>query len=164
MPSKDTTMETTKRSELPIDVAILILRLALGFVFIAHGSQKLFGAFGGGGIAGTGQFFASLGASPGAMWAVIVGLVEFGGGTALAVGFLSRISAALIAIDMLVAIVIYNARNGFFVETPTGGWEINLILIAMTLAIVLVGGRRFAVDTPIRRALTKASSPLARVV
>lgn len=146
-------MNTPTASNRPtlIDVAGLILRLTLGVVFVAHGSQKLFGAFGGFGIQGTGGFFSSLGANPGEFWALIVGLVEFGGGIALALGLLTRIAALLIAIDMAVAAAIYNFGNGFFVETPTGGWEINLVLFAMCLALVLAGGGRLALDALVRR-------------
>lgn len=145
------TIVFTKTRPSLIDVAGLILRLTLGTVFVAHGSQKLFGAFGGFGIEGTGGFFESLGAAPGTFWAVVVGLVEFGGGIALALGLLTRPAAILIAVDMAVAALIYNFANGFFVETPTGGWEINLVLFAMCAAMALAGGGALSLDALVQR-------------
>jgi putative oxidoreductase len=146
-----------------VDVSALVLRSVLAFVFVAHGSQKLFGAFGGGGIAGTAAFFSSLGAQPGLFWAVVVGLVEFVGGIALALGFSSRAAAALLAIDMIVAIIAYNAGNGFFVETPKGGWEINLVLLAMCVSIMITGSGRFSADALIGPVVSRRSVALSRL-
>ncbi|MFJ9900660.1 DoxX family protein [Streptomyces sp. NPDC091280] len=123
-----------------------VLRAGLAIVFIAHGAQKLFGWLGGGGITGTGDYFASLGAHPGALWAVTAGLVEFGGGAAVAVGLLTRPTAALLAVDMFLAIILTNWENGFFAEKASGGWEINLVLICMAASLVCTGAGRFSVD------------------
>jgi putative oxidoreductase len=71
-----------------MDLGILILRLVVGLVFMAHGSQKLFGWFGGPGLGGTAQFFQSLGLRPTHVWAAIAGLAEFVGGALTALGFL----------------------------------------------------------------------------
>ncbi|MFB7845305.1 DoxX family protein [Microbacterium sp. NPDC056052] len=128
------------------DVALLLLRLGLLIDFFVHGAQKLFGAFGGGGVAGTGAFLASLGANPGPMWALFVGLAEFGGAIGLGLGLFTRWAAAAIAIDMAGAIALYNGPHGFFAETATGGWEINMLIIAMCLALVLAGAGRLSLD------------------
>jgi len=134
------------RTSTRIDVALLLLRLGLLIDFFVHGAQKLFGAFGGGGVSGTGAFFASIGANPGPMWALLVGLVEFGGAICVGIGLLTRLAAAAIAMDMAGAIALYNWPHGFFAETATGGWEINMIIIAMCLALVLAGAGRFSLD------------------
>jgi putative oxidoreductase len=126
-----------------------VLRAGLAVVFLAHGAQKLFGAFGGGGISGTAQYFASLGAHPGTLWAVIGALTEFGGGAAMALGLLTRAAAAALALDMVLAIWLTNWGNGFFAEKAAGGWEINLILLCMAVSLVLTGPGRFACDRPL---------------
>ncbi|MFC6356196.1 DoxX family protein [Luethyella okanaganae] len=146
------------------DASPLVLRLVLGFIFVAHGSQKLFGAFGGGGIPGTAAFFESLAVQPATLWAIAVALVEFAGGIALAVGFLSKIAAACIAIDMAVAVAVFNGPNGFFVETSTGGWELNFILIAMCVSIILTGAGRYSIDHGLRPIVAKRSASLALLV
>ncbi|GAA2010955.1 hypothetical protein GCM10009839_01150 [Catenulispora yoronensis] len=128
------------------DGAVLALRLGLAIVFVAHGSQKLFGMFGGGGISGTAKFFAFVGAHPGTFWAVVGGVAEFGGGLAVGLGLLSRAAAAVLAIDMVMAVVLYNADNGFFSEKATGGWEINMVLACMALSVALTGAGRVSAD------------------
>ncbi|HWU31937.1 MAG TPA: DoxX family protein [Marmoricola sp.] len=129
-----------------LDIALLMLRLGLLVDFFVHGSQKLFGAFGGGGVVGTGAFLASIGATPGPLWAVVVGLVEFGGAICVGVGLLTRFAAAAVALDMFTAIVLYNWPHGFFAETATGGWEINMLIIAMCVALVLAGPGAYSFD------------------
>ena len=85
-----------------LDVALLILRLALGLALFAHGTQKLFGWFGGGGIAGTGAGMASMGFRPGKINAVLAGLGEAGGGLLLAFGLLTPLGGAAVAATMIV--------------------------------------------------------------
>ena len=92
------------------DYAVLSLRVVLGIIFIYHGYQKLFG-----GLAGTGQFFASLGIPLASFFAVIVALVEFFGGIALLIGFLTRWASVLLGIGMLVAFFLVHLKNGFLI-------------------------------------------------
>ena len=108
--------------------ATLLLQVALGAVFVAHGSQKLFGAFGGPGVAGLAGYFNKLGITPGIFWAWVVGLVEFLGGACVLFGFLTRFAAALLVIDMTVAI--------FKVHFPTFFWTKNGLEMAMTLGVI----------------------------
>src|SRR5690606_20753506 len=84
--------------------APLALRIPAGIIFIAHGAQKLFGWFGGGGLQGTGEFMASIGLHPGYLMAFLAGAAEFFGGVALIVGLLVRPAGAVLAFTMLVAI------------------------------------------------------------
>ena len=84
-----------------MDIGFLLLRLTVGLTLAAHGSQKLFGWFGGYGLDGTGQFFEALGFRPGRRHALMAGLVEFGGGLLLALGFLTALGALLVASVML---------------------------------------------------------------
>jgi putative oxidoreductase len=147
-----------------LDVALVVIRLGLLIVFFAHGAQKLFGAFGGGGVSGTAAFFAALGAHPGTFWAVLGGVVEFFGALAVGLGLLTRLAAIGLALDMVGAIVLTSGDHGFFAEKAGGGWEINLILWCMSVALVLVGAGRYGVDGLLRPALGRRSRFAARVL
>ena len=92
----------------------LALRIPIGIIFVAHGAQKLFGAFGGYGLEGTGQFMASLGLTPGYLMALLAGSAEFFGGLALLFGVLVRPAAAALAFAMLVAIFSVHIDKGLF--------------------------------------------------
>src|SRR5215213_2366556 len=102
-----------------VDVALLVVRVVVGVIFAAHGSQKLFGAFGGPGLAATVQ------PPPDGMGPLgyLVTVGEFFGGLGLIVGFLTRFSAASLIVIMLGAIAMVHGKNGFFLPT---GFEYNL--------------------------------------
>ena len=108
------------------------LRIVVGAVFIVHGWQKLAAGGGGSGFANN---LAHMGFTPGALWAWIVTIVEFGGGICLVLGVLVRPAAALIAIEMLVAAAKVNIHRGFY--WTQGGWEMP-VLLALLAAIVAV--------------------------
>ena len=127
-----------------MDIGLLLLRITVGLTLAAHGSQKLFGWFGGYGLQGTGQFMEGLGFRPGRRHALMAGLAEFGGGLLLAAGFLTPFGAALIASVMLVAIVTVHLKNGFF--ATAGGYEYNVILAASALAIAFTGPGALSLD------------------
>lgn len=124
-------------------LALLPLRLAVGVVFVAHGSQKLFGWFDGGGIEGTSGFFEGLGLAPAAFWAVSAGLAEFLGGVLLILGLFTRLAGLLIAGVMATAIFMVH-RNAFFVGE--GGMEFALTLFTAALAFLIAGADRFSLD------------------
>ena len=128
----------------------LALRIPVGIIFAAHGAQKLFGWFGGYGLEGTGQFFGSIGLTPGYLMALLAGLVEFFGGLALVLGVLVRPAAAALAGAMLIAVFAAHWSKGFFASN--GGYEYALALLAASVALVLSGAGRFSVD----RSLTEA--------
>jgi putative oxidoreductase len=88
-----------------IALGLLIIRLVVGLTFIGHGTQKLFGWFGGYGLKGTGGFFASIGMKPGIIMAFLAGISEVLGGVLFAVGWYTVVGAGLIAITMVIAIV-----------------------------------------------------------
>ncbi|GAB4075216.1 DoxX family protein [Barrientosiimonas marina] len=125
-------------------IGLLIIRLMVGLTFIGHGSQKLFGWFNGGGIKGTAGFFESIGIKPGAAMAVMAGLSEVGGGLLLALGFLTPLASLLIIGAMLMAIIKVHGPNGFW--SSNGGFEYNLIIIAVAIGIALVGPGAYAID------------------
>lgn len=125
-------------------LAPLALRLAGGAIFVAHGAQKLFGAFGGYGLEGTGQFFDSVGLSPGYLMALLAGVVEFFGGLALIVGLLVRPAAAALALAMLIAVFAVHFSKGFFLDK--GGYEYALAMLAVSVSLVFSGGGRISLD------------------
>lgn len=130
----------------------LVVRLALGIVFVAHGGQKVFGWFGGDGLKATVQMFEQhLKVPPAAT--VLAALVECFGGMALVVGVLARPAAVGIVAVMLVAIAKVHWRNGFFLASRPGqanGWEYNFVLIALALAVIIGGAGALSVDYVLR--------------
>lgn len=129
--------------------AALPLRFALGAVFIAHGSQKLFGVFGGHGIAGTIKGFGGMGLHPAVFWAWVVIIAEFFGGLGILGGLLTRLSALGIAINMVVAIALVHWNNGFF--SRDGGFEFPMILFASAFALLILGPGDYSLDALIGR-------------
>src|SRR3989338_3462285 len=119
--------------------APFILRVVLGLVFVVHGYPKLFGGF-----TQTVGFFDSIGIKPAKFWVFVVGAVEFFGGIALILGFATQIAAALIAINMLVAIWKVKFKMGFM-----NGYEFDLVLLIVALSLVLTGAGAYAIDLPL---------------
>lgn len=124
--------------------APLALRIPVGIIFVAHGAQKLFGAFGGYGLEGTGQFMASLGLTPGYLMALLAGSAEFFGGLALLLGLLVRPAAAVLAFAMLVAIFSVHISHGLFMAS--NGYEYALALLAVSVSLLFSGAGRLSVD------------------
>lgn len=126
-----------------------ILRLVLGLVFFAHGAQKMLGWFGGFGFSGTMQFFTGVMHIP-APLAFLAIVAEFFGGMGLILGFLTRIAAFGVAVNMLVAIATVHKAVGFFMNwsgTQKGeGFEYHLLVLAMTTFLMIRGAGAFSVD------------------
>jgi putative oxidoreductase len=130
---------------------VLPLRLIAGIIFVAHGGQKLFAWFGGYGLGGTGQWMESIGLSPGYLMALMAGSAEFFGGILLIIGFLTRPTALILAITMLVAIFTVHINNGLFMSD--NGYEFGLSLIAITLALFIQGGGKYSIDKNVYKRL-----------
>ena len=129
----------------------LILRLGLGAVFMAHGAQKIFGIWGGAGISGTAAFFSELGLAPAYPLALFVGLVELVGGLMLASGAFTLITAAVLIINMSIAVWKVHLPNGFFLNWTNApgvghGYEFNLVLLAGLVCLMLTGPGAFSID------------------
>ncbi len=122
----------------------LLLRVTVGSLFIGHGTQKLFGWFGGHGLAGTGQMFEHLGMRPGRRNAIAAGAAETGGGAALVLGFGMPAAAAALTSVMLTAIHRVHLKSGPW--AANGGYEYNLVLIAAALALTEVGPGGLSLD------------------
>ncbi|QBF27588.1 DoxX family protein [Pseudomonas tructae] len=126
-----------------------IIRILVGIIFMAHGAQKLFGLFGGGGLAGTAQFMESLGLAPGLLMALLSGGAEFFGGLALVIGLLVRPAALALTVTLIVAIFSVHIGNGLFMAN--NGYEFALALLAGTLAVLVEGAGRGSLDRLIAR-------------
>ncbi|MDX6398287.1 MAG: putative oxidoreductase, partial [Gaiellaceae bacterium] len=124
-----------------MEYGLLLLRLVVGLLFAAHGSQKLFGWFGGGGPQGTTAFFASLGFRMPAAMAILAGLSELGGGLLLASGFLTPLASLLLATVMLNAIATVLWPKGLI-----GGYEFELTLLTVAITLAATGPGRVSID------------------
>ena len=127
-----------------VSAGLLLARLALGLLLAAHGSQKLFGWFGGHGLAGTGGYFESLGFHPGRTFALAAGLAEVGGGLLLALGLLGPVGSALVVSVMLVAALTVHRAGGLF--AMTNGVELPLLYAAGAIALALTGPGAYSLD------------------
>jgi putative oxidoreductase len=126
-----------------MDDGLLMVRLVFGLMMAAHGAQKLFGWFGGYGIAGTGRFFETVGFRPGPLMAFAAGFGEFASGLLMAFGFLGPIGPALMLSVMIVASSMHWSK-GLFVTT--GGIEVPLLYTAVAVALAFTGFGSISVD------------------
>ncbi len=127
-----------------MNIGLLILRLTVGLTLAAHGTQKLFGWFGGPGLDATGQFFEMLRFFPGRRHALMAGLAETGGGLLLALGLTTPVAAALIFSVMFVAAVTVHIKKGFFAQN--GGYEYTLVLGVAALSVPFTGAGSLSLD------------------
>jgi putative oxidoreductase len=122
---------------------LLFLRVVVGAVFAAHGTQKLFGWWGGGGLRGTAAWLGSLGFRPPLVMASLVAVSETSG-SVFALGLATPFAALAVATTMVVAVGAVHWKNGFF--SGTGGYEFNLVLWAAAIAVAATGPGRFSLD------------------
>jgi putative oxidoreductase len=127
-----------------MELGLLVLRVVVGALFFGHGTQKLFGWFGGHGPAGTAGFFESLGMKPGRPMAYAAGACEALGGLLLALGLFVPAAAAMLIAVMLVAIWTVHRVNGLWVTDQ--GYEYNLVLIAAAFTVAAIGAGDWSLD------------------
>jgi len=127
------------------------LRVPIAIIFIAHGAQKLFAWFGGYGLEGTGQWMASIGLEPGYLMALLAGSAEFFGGIALLIGLLTRPTAFILSLTMIVAIVSVHLANGLFLSN--NGYEFALALLAASASLMLSGSGSYSLDNLLAKKL-----------
>jgi putative oxidoreductase len=128
-----------------VSIGLLLIRLVIGLSFMAHGTQKLFGWFGGHGLKGTGEWFESIGMKPGVRMALMAGLSELVGGALFAAGLLTPLGALLIAGTMVMAIVKVHGPNGYW--ATQNGYEYNLTLLVVAIGVAIAGPGYYALDT-----------------
>ena len=122
----------------------LLARVTIGLLFVGHGTQKLFGWFGGGGPEQTGQFFEQVGLRPGRSSALAAGAAEAGGGLLFAAGAATPLAAAALSGSMITAIKKVHWEKG--VWTTAGGYEYNLVLLAAVFGLTENGPGNLSID------------------
>jgi putative oxidoreductase len=127
-----------------VDFGLLLIRVIFGLVFAAHGTQKLFGWFGGYGLAGTGGWMESMGFRPGKTFATVAGLGELVGGLLFALGWLGPVGPALMLSVMLVASITVHRKNGLF--ATNNGIELPLLYATGAIGVSLIGPGRYSLD------------------
>jgi putative oxidoreductase len=137
-----------------MDLTLLVFRIVMGGLFVGHGSQKLFGAFGGQGLGGTAATFEKIGLPPGRRNAVAAGLAEALGGLLIALGLIVPLGAAALIATMVAAVVAVHARNGVWVTE--NGFEYNLVLIAAAFLLTGVGPGAWSLDAVLGLGLSGA--------
>ena len=125
------------------NLVLLILRVTLGVVFLAHGINHVFR---GGKIEGVGRWFDSLGMRPGIFHAWLASLTEIGAGALLVVGLLTPLAGAGVVGTMVVAWVVNHLKNGFFIFRPGEGWEYVMTLTALGLIVATLGPGEWSID------------------
>jgi putative oxidoreductase len=130
--------------EFIMDIGVLLARVVFGALMAAHGSQKLFGWFGGYGIAGTGGFFDSLGFKPGRLFAAAAGFTEVVGGALLALGLLGPLGPAMIIAVMVVAVATVHWQHGLFAQN--NGMEVPLLYAVAAAGLALTGFGAYSLD------------------
>ena len=128
-----------------------LARTTIGALFIGHGTQKLFGWFGGSGLAGFGGALEKMNIRPSAPFALVAGLGEFAGGLLVALGFLSPAGPLMVAGAMVVAIVTVHLKKGFF--NSKGGYEFPLLVAASSMALSISGPGPYSLDGVLRLSL-----------
>jgi putative oxidoreductase len=148
----------TTPAGLSVDIALLVVRIALAWVFIYYGAAKLFGAFPGSGPHGihqTALYMAnSVHLRPGELFAVVAGVIEFGGGVAMALGLFTRLAGLALFGDMVMAMITVTWTTGINSSSSPPGYQLNLALAVLALAAALIGAGRFSIDALIARGLT----------
>lgn len=127
-----------------MNLGLFILRFVVGVIFFLHGSQKLFGWFNGNGLMSTALWMESLGLKPGMIMAIISGSFEVLGGILFIVGLYTKVAAGMLGSVMCVAIATVHLPNGFW--NVNGGYEYNLVLLAITISIAFIGAGKYSLD------------------
>jgi len=140
-----------------MNLGLLVLRVVIGLILMGHGSQKLFGWFGGPGLKGARGVAAKMGFWPAAFWGPVAALGEFGGGALLALGLLTPLAAVGIVAAMGIAVFRAHWKNGFWANK--GGYEYALTLLLVSAVLGLVGAGRYSLDA----LLANAGLPLPTV-
>ncbi|HEY6636567.1 MAG TPA: DoxX family protein [Solirubrobacterales bacterium] len=128
-----------------MDLALLVLRVVVGLLFVGHGAQKLFGVFGGGGLEGTAGMFDNIGLRPGWLHARAAGTAEFAGGLLLAFGLFTPFAAAALIAVMTAAVISVHAPNGIW--NTNQGYEFNLVMASVAFALAGIGAGGWSLDS-----------------
>jgi putative oxidoreductase len=145
---------STRPAALPADLVLVATRIALAWIFLYYGAGKLFGWFHGPGLHRTALYFSNTAhLHPGEFFAILGGVIEFGGALALILGLVSRLAGLALFGDMVMAMATVTWANGINSESLTPGYEFNMALAVLALVVVVFGAGRFSVDALIERQL-----------
>ena len=144
----------TPTAGLPADAALVAVRVVLVWIFTYYGARKLFGAFHGLGIHGTALYFSHTAhLHPGGFFAVLGGVIEFGGAIALALGIGSRLAGLALFGDMVMAMITVTWSTGIASTSAPPGYQVNLAVGVLALVVVAFGAGRFSLDALLERRL-----------
>ena len=142
------------------DLGLLAARIVLAWIFIYYGAGKLFGAFNGPGLHRWSLYMSNVAhLHPGGFFAVLGALIEFGGGVAMAVGFLARLAGLALFGDMVMAMITVTWATGLNTNNPPPGYQLNLALGVLALVVALLGAGRFSLDAMVGRWLARSAPP-----
>ena len=137
----------TRDEQLTRDLALVVVRVALVWIFIYHGASTLFGAFHGGGIHGEAVYFSNtVHLHPGTFFAVLDGSIQFFGAIGIGLGVLGRLAALSIAGDMIMAMITVTFAQGLVGVVGGVGYQLNLALAVLALVVAFLGTGRFSLD------------------
>ena len=145
------------------DLALLMVRVGLAWIFLYNGTAKLFGWFGGGGLHQSTQFFANVAhLHPAGFFSALAGVIESLGAIGVGIGFLGRLAALALAGDMVVAMATVTWGNGIASNAPGQGYALNIALLTMAIGVALMGTGRFSLDEVLRRLWSRRTSTVTR--
>jgi putative oxidoreductase len=145
---------STRSPTLAADLVLVAVRTVLAWIFIYYGAGKLFGAFNGLGIHGTALYFSNTAhLHPGGFFAVLGGVIEFGGGIAMALGLASRLAGIALFGDMVMAMITVTWATGIASTSAPPGYQVNMALCVLALVITVFGAGRFSLDALAERHL-----------
>jgi putative oxidoreductase len=149
---------SVRSSPLPADLGLLAARIGLAWIFIYYGAGKLFGAFNGPGIHRTSLYMSNVAhLHPGGFFAVVGGLIEFGGGISMALGLCARLGGLALVGDMVMAMITVTWATGINNSTNPPGYQLNLALAVLALVVALLGSGRFSLDALIGQRFANGS-------
>jgi putative oxidoreductase len=155
----------TRRAAVPADLALVIGRTGLAWIFIYYGGGKLFGWFNGPGIHRTALYFSNTAhLHPGGLFAVLGGVIELGGAIAMALGLATRLAGLALFGDMVMAMITVTWATGINSQTTPPGYQLNLALGVLALVMAVIGAGRFSLDALVERHLSpvQKSVPVER--
>jgi putative oxidoreductase len=154
---------STRSPALAQDLVLVAVRTVLAWIFIYYGAGKLFGSFNGLGIHGTSLYFSNTAhLHPGGFFAVLGGVIEFGGGIAMALGLASRLAGLALFGDMVMAMITVTWSTGIASTSAPPGYQVNMALCVLALVITVYGAGRFSVDALAERHLVGADARASR--
>jgi putative oxidoreductase len=150
--NKTNRFHATRNAPVTRDLALIVARIALAWIFIVHGAGTLFGAFGGAGLHSEAVYFSTQAhLHPGTFFALVAGIIECFGGIAIGVGVFGRIAAAAIVGDMIMAMITVTFAQGLTGDAAGMGYQLNIALAALAAVVMFLGTGRFSLDVALHK-------------